>query len=178
MPDERASPLLDLLRRFRLSPEERGAFVRADTEAAHTKVRLLTAAAVYFNTLAVDDFGGRLGPSRGLGLVEQAVAAAFQTYAGVDPHPTPFDKAAMLLRGITQGHPFSDGNKRTGFLIAAHYLDLIGHPYPPELDGDAVVTLCLRVSAGDLRDVAEIARQIERLWTAGDAMAMSNNAVG
>src|SRR5215212_7309335 len=54
------------------------------------------------------------GAVRDRGLVEQAVAAAFQTYVGVDPHPGPFDKAAMPLRGITQGHRFNDGNKRTG----------------------------------------------------------------
>ncbi|MBI4491217.1 MAG: Fic family protein [Chloroflexi bacterium] len=34
--------------------------------------------------------------------------------------PDPFEKAAMLLRGITQGHPFYNGNKRTGFLPAAY----------------------------------------------------------
>ncbi|CAN5831438.1 hypothetical protein BH23CHL2_BH23CHL2_10860 [soil metagenome] len=81
-------------------------------------MRLLTAAATYFNILVVADFGGRRGPARDARLVEQVVGAAFQTFEGVDPHPGPFDKAAMLLRGITQGHPFNDGNKRTGFLLA------------------------------------------------------------
>ncbi len=70
----------------------------------------------------------------------------------------------MLLRGITQGHPLADGNKRTGFLIAALYLDLVGHPFPPRLSVDGVVTLALRVSAGDIRDVRVIAAELERLW--------------
>ncbi len=60
--------------------------------------------------LAVGDYGGRIGPVRADGLVEQVVAAAFQTFEGTDPHPGVFEKAAMLLRGITQGHPFNDGN--------------------------------------------------------------------
>jgi hypothetical protein len=80
-------------------------------------VDVLTKVAICTNMWAVHEFGGRLGPSRGNALVEQVVAAAFQTFGGQDPHPHTFEKAAMLLRGITQGHPFMDGNKRTGFLV-------------------------------------------------------------
>ncbi len=127
-------------------------------------MRLLTAAASYFNILAVTDFGGRSGAVRGEGLVEQAVGAAFQTFAGTDPHPGPFEKAAMLLRGITQGHPFSDGNKRTGFLLAAYYLSQVGHPWPPRLPEDEVIEFCLRVSAGEIRDVNEIAAGLRTFW--------------
>lgn len=139
-------------------------FTATDTESTHTKVRLLTAAATYFNVLAVSDFGGRSGPVREEGLVEHVIGAAFQTFAGEDPHPDPFDKAAMLLRGITQGHPFNDGNKRTGFLVAAYYLRRMGFPTPGPLPEDAVVDLCLRVSAGELRDVRVIASELRSLW--------------
>jgi death-on-curing protein len=78
-------------------------------------------------TLALTEYGGRVGAERQPGLVEQVVAAAFQTFAGQDPHPTPFEKAAMLVRGITQGHPFQDANKRTGFLVASYYLAQMGY---------------------------------------------------
>ncbi len=70
----------------------------------------------------------------------------------------------MLLRGITQGHPFNDGNKRTGFLVATYYLDRMGHPLPRALPERDVVALCLRVSAGDIRDVDAIAAELARLW--------------
>jgi prophage maintenance system killer protein len=70
----------------------------------------------------------------------------------------------MLLRGITQGHPFNDGNKRTGFLVASYYLRLVGHPWPARLPEDAVISFCLRVSAGEVRDIGEIAAQLRRLW--------------
>lgn len=163
--DRSADALLSVLRGFRLSPHERDDFARADPQATLRNVRLLTAAAVYFNTLAVGDFGGRLGPTRGLHLVEQVIGAAFQTYGGVDPHAGPFQRAAMLLRGITQGHPFNDGNKRTGLLLAAYYLDVIGHPYPPQLPIEATVHLCFRVSAGAVRDIDLIAAELEQLWT-------------
>lgn len=96
--------LTDLLRQIPISPAERAAFARADPDATATMVRILTAAAHYFNAHARFEYGGRPGAARDRGLVVQVVAAAFQTYAGEDPHPGRFDKAAMLLRGITQGH--------------------------------------------------------------------------
>jgi prophage maintenance system killer protein len=139
-------------------------FTQTDTETTIAKIRLLTATATYFNTVAVGDYGGRIGPVRAEGLVEQAVAAAFQTFEGIDPHPDVFEKAAMLLRGITQGHPFNDGNKRTGFLLAGYYLVRMGHAFPDPLAVDAAENLCLRVSAGQLRDVRRIAEELARLW--------------
>jgi len=89
------------------------------TEIAEV-VHRLTQVAYRFNLWVVTDFGGRSGPEREPGLVAQAVGAAFQQFGGFDPHPDPFEKAAMLLRGITQGHPFNDGNKRTGLLVAGY----------------------------------------------------------
>ncbi|MDQ3043916.1 MAG: Fic family protein, partial [Chloroflexota bacterium] len=112
-------------------------------------------------------FGGRLGPTRGKDLVEQVVGTAFQTFGGEDPHPGAFTKAAMLLRGITTGHSFQDGNKRTGFLLAIFYLESVGHPTTPELPIVAVVTLSRRVSAGKVRDIAHfahIASELEKSW--------------
>ena len=70
----------------------------------------------------------------------------------------------MLLRGITAGHPFQDGNKRTGFLVAAYYLEAVGHPLPRALDTDQAVDLSRRVSKGELRDIDEITRAVQQLW--------------
>lgn len=116
--------------------------------------------------LAVAGYGGRMGGVREEGLVEQVVAAAFQTFEDFDPHPDPFEKAAMLLRGITQGHPFTDGNKRTGFLMASYYLEHMGFNRPPEFDRDAVVEFCLAVSAGRIRVVGEMAAALRTFWKA------------
>lgn len=164
MSEDRDLLLSDLLHRLRLTPEEYRAFSRTDTEATLIKVHLLTAAAVYFNTQAVREFGGRAGAARSRGLVEQVIGAAFQTYADVDPHPGPFDKATMLWRGITQGHPFNDGNKRTGFLLAAYYLDLTGHPFPATFPFDDALALSIGLSSGTLRDLTVIAREVEWMW--------------
>ena len=139
-----------------------------DTPSTLEKVRLLTAAAVYFNILAITDFGGRIDPEREHGLVEQVIGAAFQTFGEEDPHPGPFDKAAMILRGITQGHPFNDGNKRTSFWTAAYYLSRMDIAMPEQLPVDAAEQLSLQVSSGQKRDVAVIAQELKRLWGRND----------
>lgn len=164
MSEEEPPELTVLLDSFRFILAQPLDFSQTDPDTIAAKVRILTAAAYYFNILAVAEFGGRPGAPRAQGLVEQVVAAAFQTFGGVDPHPGPFDKAAMLLRGITQGHPFNDGNKRTGFLVAAYFLELIRHPPPTPLPVDAVVELCLDISAGAIRDVDVIAQRLQHLW--------------
>src|SRR5215203_11179 len=89
-----------------------------DTETTLRKVKLLSTVACYLNERLLDLYGGHAGDIRGVDLVEQVAGAAFQTFGGEEVHPDHLDKAAMLLRGITQGHPFGDGNKRTGFAIA------------------------------------------------------------
>lgn len=153
-----------LLARLRLTPDERRIFFRTVTEATLANVRLLTAASVYLNDSAVSLYGDRLGSTRGVELIEQVDVAAFQTFDGTDPHPGAFDKAAMLLRGITAGHPFQDGNKRTGFLIAAYYLEAVGHPLPVTMPVGGAVDLTWRVSKGELRVVEVIAQAVESLW--------------
>ncbi len=158
------NPLLSELSKLDVAAAEQLDWTKADPETTETKVRLLTAVASYFNVLSLTDFGGRVAPARDARLVEQVIGAAFQTFEGEDPHPTPFDKAAMLLRGITQGHPFNDANKRTGFLTAAYYLEQMGLPLPETASPDQVVDLCLRISKGDVRDVTDIRQELQGIW--------------
>ena len=70
----------------------------------------------------------------------------------------------MLLRGITRGHPFTDANKRTGFLVAVYYLDRVGYVLRPHLARAEVVSFCRRVSAGEVQDLGTIAATL-RAWT-------------
>jgi hypothetical protein len=69
--------LAALLARLQVILREPLDFTATDTESTLAKVRLLSAAATYFNGLVVSDFGGRSGPVRSEGLVEQVVGAAF-----------------------------------------------------------------------------------------------------
>ena len=50
---------------------------------------------------------------RDMALLESAVNAPFQTFAGQDLFPSIYEKAARLLYGIANNHAFVDGNKRT-----------------------------------------------------------------
>ena len=162
---DRGTPELSgLLARLRLRLTEPADFTRADPETTAANVRHHTAAALLMNVLAITRLDGRSGPVRQEGLAEQIVAAAIQTYQGEDPHPTPFGKEAMLLRGITQGHPFTDANKRTGFLLAIYYLDRIGIVLRRNLSQPQVISICRRVSAGEVRDLGTIAAAL-RYWT-------------
>lgn len=74
------------------------------------------------------------------------------------------DQTAMIIRGITGGHPFTDGNKRTGFLTAALYLERIGIPLPSNFSVDSMYDLCMDVSSGTLRDLTQIADRLEGIW--------------
>jgi hypothetical protein len=85
MPEEPDISLDKLLDQVRMFLGDEIDFANTDTETTLAKVRLLSAAAVYFNILAVEQFGGRAGAPRAPGLVEQVVGAAFQTYEGIDP---------------------------------------------------------------------------------------------
>lgn len=154
----------DLLGRLEVLLQEPLDFGQTDPETTVRKVRLLAAVATYFNTLALSDFGGRAGAERQPGLVEQVVAAAFQTFGGVDPRPDPFAKAAMLVRGITQGHPFQDANKRTGFLVASYFLAQMGYELVQPVPEAAILDLAVRISSGRLRDVAEIAAELRPFY--------------
>lgn len=62
-------------------------------------------------------------------------------------------RAAFLLRGIAQDHPFADGNKRTAFEAADNMLRLNGAFV--DADGETVVRSMLAVARGEV-DVAAI----------------------
>jgi len=53
----------------------------------------------------------------GRNLLDSALKAAFQSFAGQECYPDPMDKAVRLLVGVIKNHPFIDGNKRTAFVL-------------------------------------------------------------
>lgn len=56
--------------------------------------------------------------------------------------------AAAYLYGIVRNHPFSDGNKRTGFLAAFTFLYING--FLIDADQASVVAFVLSVAAGEI----------------------------
>ncbi|WFU03038.1 type II toxin-antitoxin system death-on-curing family toxin [Rhizobium sp. CB3171] len=59
-----------------------------------------------------------------------------------------FVLAAAYLYGLVRNHPFSDGNKRTGYLAAFTFLYING--YLIEADDGMIVTFVLGVAAGEI----------------------------
>jgi death-on-curing protein len=57
---------------------------------------------------------GGLDGLRDDNLLQSALLSPLQTYDGVELFPSLIDKAARLACGLTQNHPFIDGNKRIG----------------------------------------------------------------
>jgi len=83
------------------------------------------ALALHGRLLALD--GGAAGV-RDAGLLESALARPRQLHA-YGEKPDIAEMAAAYVAGIVRNHPFFDGNKRTGFVVGALFLELNGYRF-------------------------------------------------
>lgn len=65
----------------------------------------------------IETFGGANG-TRDVFALESAIGRPYQTFDNTELHPTALHKAAALIESILINHPFIDGNKRTGYVLA------------------------------------------------------------
>ena len=94
-------------------------------------------------------FGGSSG-IRDEGLLDSALGKPRNLFAYGKPNL--FELAASYAFGIVKNHPFIDGNKRAGFLVAVVFLESNGYRfYATEVDA-ALRTLAL--AAGELTETA------------------------
>ncbi len=94
-------------------------------------------------------FGGSAGV-RDEGLMDSALGRPQNPFACGKPNL--FELAASYAIGLVKNHPFIDGNKRTGFVVAVTFLDCNGwHLEASEVDA-AVRTLAL--AAGEMSESA------------------------
>ncbi len=70
--------------------------------------------------------GGAAG-LRDEGLLESALVRPRQQFAYASPGIV--EMAAAYTAGIVQNHPFVDGNKRTGFVVGALFLEMNGFEF-------------------------------------------------
>ena len=70
----------------------------------------------------------------------------------------------MILRRLIAGHPFEDGNKRTGFLTVYYDLEQVGYPPTGRFLEEDVVRFCFAISAGDTRDLGASHESVLTLW--------------
>lgn len=100
--------------------------------------------AIHDRLLAVH--GGAAG-LRDRGLLESALARPRQHHA-YSNSPDIVEMAALYTSGVVRNHPFVDGNKRTGFVIATLFLELNGfHFKASEEDATQAV---MSLAAGSL----------------------------
>lgn len=68
---------------------------------------------LYLHSELIKATGG-LDGVRDDNLLQSALLSPMQTYNSVELFPSLIDKAVRLACGLTQNHPFIDGNKRIG----------------------------------------------------------------
>ena len=83
-------------------------------------------------------------------LLESALARPQQLLAYGKPSMA--ELAAAYTAGIVKNHPFLDGNKRTGFMLGAGFLERNGHEFHATEADAALRTLAL--AAGEMTETA------------------------
>lgn len=69
------------------------------------------------HSILIERHGGSHGV-RDKALLESAVSRPYVTFDKKELYQTPISKAAAILESILINHPFIDGNKRTGYVLA------------------------------------------------------------
>ena len=95
---------------------------------------------VVVHEMLLAQFGGLAGV-RDEGLLLSALDRPKNLHAYEKPRLA--EKAASLASGIILNHPFNDGNKRTGFLLAAIFIETNGHPFVASEESALEKTLSL-----------------------------------
>lgn len=91
----------------------------------------------------LDRFGGLKG-IRDEGLLESALNKSVHHFSY--GQPSVFELAASYAMGIVKNHPFLDGNKRTGFVTAALFIELNGFSFQATEEEAVLETLALAAS--------------------------------
>jgi len=73
--------------------------------------------AIKIHSILIERHGGSDG-IRDLDLLESALNRPYATFDNKDLYPNPIEKSAAILESILINHPFIDGNKRTGYVLA------------------------------------------------------------
>lgn len=99
------------------------------------------------HAILIERFGGSVGV-RDKELLESALNRPFQTFDEKELYPTPVDKAATILESIVKNHPFTDGNKRTGYVLAR--LLLMNHQLDIHAKQERKYQFVISISTGEL----------------------------
>ena len=101
---------------------------------------------VQLHDRVVERVGGRLGVLD-WGAVSSCVAQPQSGAFEFERYPGVYEKAAAYCYYIVKNHPFSDGNKRTGFLAGLMFL--ITNGVIPTIDQDEMYAAIHGVASGE-----------------------------
>ncbi len=79
-----------------------------------------------FHDVLISEFGGSFGV-RSQELLDSALAQPQSVFAGRFLHEDIFIMASVYAYHIIKNHPFIDGNKRTGIVVALSFLEINGY---------------------------------------------------
>lgn len=91
---------------------------------------------------------GGLAGVRDEGMLESALGKPRNLFAYASPNLS--ELAASYAAGIVLNHPFLDGNKRTGFMLAAVFLEVNGMKFTAT--EESVVEQTLGLAAGAMSE--------------------------
>ncbi len=97
--------------------------------------------------ILIERFGGSKGV-RDRELLDSALNRPYQTFDGKELYPTPIEKAAAILESVVKNHPFTDGNKRTGYVLAR--LHLMNKQIDIKADQEHKYQFVIAISKGEL----------------------------
>lgn len=100
---------------------------------------------IALHEMLLADYGGGSG-IRDETMLGSALAKPQQLFSYAKP--TPQELAASYAFGVVKNHPFVDGNKRTGFVLAVAFLERNGLPFTAP-EAEAVIQT-LALAAGEL----------------------------
>jgi len=100
------------------------------------------------HNILIDRFGGAKG-IRDQGGLSSALSRPFQTFEGKELYETVVEKAAALIESILQNHPFTDGNKRTGYVLMR--LLLLESGFDIEASQDEKYDFVIAVASGKIQ---------------------------
>lgn len=102
---------------------------------------------IEIHSVLIKKYGGILGV-RDLNLLKSALNRPYQTFDGKDLYKSPIEKSASIIESIVKNHPFIDGNKRIGYVLAR--LILIENNMDLKTSEDDKYNFVISISEGKL----------------------------
>ena len=102
---------------------------------------------------------------RDYGLLSSSVARPAAVAFGHEAYPDVWEKAAALLHSLCMNHALIDGNKRLAWAATRVFLALNDIPLC-DVEVDAAEAFMLGVAGGQVSEVADIARELRKLYLA------------